>query len=118
MVAISPVTYPTRLTPLAARRLLAALLLAAVIGSLAMAVAAGAHRARSGTVSLDGAGPSVALAVRPVAARVHIVQPGETLWTIARAMQPSGDVRPLVATLAKGIGNRTLQPGDRVPIPG
>ena len=36
-----------------------------------------------------------------------IVKPGDTLWSIARKMQPTGDVRPLVdriATLNNGYG--------------
>jgi nucleoid-associated protein YgaU len=124
VVAISPASsYPARMTPLAARRLLAALVLAAVIGALAMAAVAGAHRARSGTVSLDGAGPSVGaraqveLSIRPVVSGVRIVQPGDTLWTIARSFQPEGDVRPLVARLAKAQGGAPLQPGQRVVLP-
>ena len=47
----------------------------------------------------------------------HVVQPGETLWTIARALQPRGDVRPLVDRLAKAHGGAALQVGDRIPLP-
>ena len=41
------------------------------------------------------------------AGQVVIVKPGDTLWSIARQMQPTGDVRPLVdriATLNNGYG--------------
>ena len=41
------------------------------------------------------------------AGQVVIVKPGDTLWSIARKMQPTGDVRPLVdriATLNNGYG--------------
>lgn len=41
------------------------------------------------------------------AGQVVIVKPGDTLWSIARKMQPTGDVRPLVdriATLNNGHG--------------
>ena len=42
-----------------------------------------------------------------MAGQVVIVKPGDTLWSIARKMQPTGDVRPLVdriATLNNGYG--------------
>jgi nucleoid-associated protein YgaU len=126
VVAISPAgTYPASIPSLPLRRVLAALVLAAVLGSLAVAALAG-MRDRSGTVSLDSAGPSIArparpadvdAPTRPVAAEVHVVQPGDTLWTIARAFQPTGDVRPLVAELSKAMGNHPLQPGQRVTRP-
>ena len=43
-----------------------------------------------------------------------IVQPGDTLWTIARRVQPSGDVRPLVARLSAQRDGRSLQVGETI----
>ena len=46
---------------------------------------------------------------RPVivgAARIHVVQPGETLWAIARAERPRGDIRPFVRDIARANGGR------------
>ena len=51
------------------------------------------------------------------AAQVHVVQPGETLWGIARAMQSTGDVRELVDRLAAAHGGGALQVGDRIVLP-
>jgi hypothetical protein len=45
------------------------------------------------------------------------VAPGDTLWTIARRLQPSGDVRPLVDRLAAAHGSTVLQVGERIMVP-
>ncbi len=45
------------------------------------------------------------------------VAPGDTLWTIARRIQPSGDVRPLVDRLAAAHGGTVLQVGERLVVP-
>lgn len=49
--------------------------------------------------------------------RVHVVRAGETLWGIARRLQPEGDVRPLVARLAARNGGVDLRPGKRLVLP-
>ncbi|MFN8038942.1 MAG: LysM domain-containing protein [Acidimicrobiales bacterium] len=56
--------------------------------------------------------------VVPVAAHAHLVQPGDTLWGIARSLQPDGDVRPLVDELSRRVGPHGLQPGQRVSLDG
>ena len=48
---------------------------------------------------------------------VHVVQPGDTLWAIARELQPIGDVRPLVARLAAARNGRPLEVGQGVSLP-
>jgi hypothetical protein len=45
------------------------------------------------------------------------VQPGDTLWSIAVAADPSADPRPLVATLASQTGSYTVEPGERIAVP-
>ena len=74
-----------------------------------------------GAGSLAGAGqateppaPVVTAAATPSPARVHIVQPGDTLWSVARGLQPDGDVRPLVARLRAASGGGPLVPGQRL----
>ncbi len=74
-----------------------------------------------GAGSLAGAGqateppaPVLTSAAEPSPARVHIVQPGDTLWSVARGLQPDGDVRPLVARLRASSGGGPLIPGQRV----
>lgn len=46
-----------------------------------------------------------------------VVAPGDTLWSIARDLQPSGDVRALVDELLALNGAGPIQPGDRVIVP-
>ena len=92
---------------------LAAVLLAAVVAVGAVAVGRGAlsavvpdpPAATSPSASASGAGgPTV------------LVRAGDTLWTIARRLQPSGDVRPLVDRLAARHGAGTLRPGERLSV--
>ena len=77
-----------------------------------------------GIAGADGAGPATVRSATDQrsdaprsAARVHVVRPGDTLWSIARAAQPSGDVRPLVERLSQQTGAR-LDVGMRVEVPG
>lgn len=48
---------------------------------------------------------------------IYIVQPGDTLWTIARSLQPDGEVRPLVDRLAaQRSSGSPLLPGERLAV--
>ena len=47
----------------------------------------------------------------------HVVQPGDTLWSIAQSLQPGGDVRPLVQGLARANGGPELIVGQRLEVP-
>ena len=82
------------------------------VAALVFSVAAllGAVRA----VAAFGAGPASGTERRPA---IHVVQPGETLWSIAGALRPSGDVRGLVRTLARLNGGSSLQVGQRLVLP-
>lgn len=68
-----------------------------------------------GDVPLNVAEP--ASAPRPVSDATYVVQPGDTLWSIARSVQPTGEVRPLVDRLASQVGGRPLRAGDRLVLP-
>ena len=46
-----------------------------------------------------------------------IVQSGQTLWSIARAIQPTGDLRPLVAKIKQINGGATLSIGQAIYLP-
>ena len=64
-----------------------------------------------------GGGPLAASetpAARGGAAAVFMVQPGDTYWTIARRLQPTGDVRALVDKLSSEHGGGPLQPGEQL----
>jgi hypothetical protein len=91
-----------------------------VIGIVALALAAcgvwsqagAVGRTGDGPLAVSGAGPS-----RTAAAEVWVVQPGDTIWSIAERMQPSGDIRPLVDRLAAEVHAQPLQIGERLAIP-
>ena len=47
---------------------------------------------------------------------VYVVQPGDTLWDIARALAPDRDPRAVVHELAGTAGGAALEPGQRIVI--
>ena len=63
---------------------------------------------------------AVGLGDGPAAAgRTHVVRPGETLWSIARAVEPGRDPREVVFELrrANHVDPAGLVPGDRLALP-
>jgi hypothetical protein len=46
-----------------------------------------------------------------------VVQPGDTLWSIASRVAPNADPRAVVDKLAAQIGTSDLQVGDRLTVP-
>lgn len=94
------------------RRRAASLLLLTLVGLGGAQVLGG-----SGGGPLSASGPSHVPSLRPVSAAAHVVEPGDTLWSIARELQPEGDVRALVDTLADGRDGRPLQVGERIELP-
>jgi hypothetical protein len=66
-----------------------------------------------------GGGPLAAPetpAGRGGAAAVYVVHPGDTYWSIARSLQPTGDVRALVDKLSSEHGGAPLQPGEQLAL--
>ncbi|MGH9118847.1 MAG: LysM peptidoglycan-binding domain-containing protein [Acidimicrobiales bacterium] len=58
---------------------------------------------------------------RPIAAgehSVYVVQPGDTLWSIARRLDADGDVRATVDALVERHGSASVDVGDRIPLGG
>lgn len=47
----------------------------------------------------------------------YVVRPGDTLWSIATRLDPSGDPRPLVDHLAGERHGAALQPGEVLLVP-
>lgn len=69
-------------------------------------------------LATDGQPPSQ-VPVQPVSSTeegVYVVQPGDTLWSIARRLAPDADPRPLVEELRSRRGSVELQVGDRIEL--
>ena len=103
---VSPAVYRAR--RIVAVGLLAAVLLAAWLGARAVLGYTGAG-------SLAGTG--VPGLPRPAATKVWVVQPGDTLWSIAAAVDPHGDERPLVDRLSAEVHGSPLYPGEQIALP-
>lgn len=69
-----------------------------------------------GSGPLSAPEPAASVETRPVAASAYVVRPGDTLWSIARRLQPEGDVRPLVQHL-DGELDGPLRVGQRLVLP-
>jgi hypothetical protein len=69
-----------------------------------------------GPLTTTGA-PGAAGPLLPVDVHIHVVQPGDTLWSIARALSPGADPRPIVDRLVAARHGRPLQVGERVLLP-
>ena len=56
----------------------------------------------------------------PSPTRTTVVQPGETLWAIARRVAPAADPRQTVARLSElnGLGSAPIVAGQRLVLPG
>jgi hypothetical protein len=105
------------------RRLVAAALLVLVAGVMYLAAIGAAALLRGHQVAgpaRDAGAPSVPApaGATPSRAEVYVVQPGDTLWSIARRLQPEGDLRPLVDRLADRNGGASLQVGQRLWLDG
>ena len=64
------------------------------------------------TTTAEGSRAAVALP----ASSVHVVQPGDTYWSIAQSLGGPGDVRPTVDALVAANGGRPLLAGDRLVV--
>lgn len=91
---------------------MAAAVAAAAVWVLAVALA-GAVRFLGEAIASTS--PSAPDAGHP--ARVHVVQPGDTFWSIARTIDPKGDPRPLVDRLVAEHGTPVLHAGEELLIP-
>jgi Tfp pilus assembly protein FimV len=107
---------PSRATRVRRRRLVVLVaLIAAVVGVMAGArglaslsdVPASPHPAPLGGQPAGSA---------PVAGHTYVVQPGDTLWSIARTIAPDRDPRPVVDALRKANGGPNLEVGDRLTL--
>ena len=95
------------------RRRTVALTVAAVLVTLVLVVG------RPERVPLGEANPWPSTGAAPLSTElpgVYVVQPGDTLWDIARALAPGEDPRALVHDLAGTAGGAALEPGQRIVI--
>jgi LysM repeat protein len=56
-------------------------------------------------------------APRLVPGTVYVVKTGDTLWSIAIRMDPSGDPRPLVQQMERQAGGTDIVPGEHLRLP-
>lgn len=71
--------------------------------------------ALGGRPATPPASPSTAVVVP--GSTVYVVQPGDTLWSIATAFDHGGDPRPLAEAIAKETGSAVVVPGERIRLP-
>ena len=95
------------------RRIVAAGLLVATAMGAWIGLQAALGRIGGGPLATTGAPGGL----QPAATRVWVVRPGDTLWSIAEAVDPGGDVRPLVDRLAAQVRSTALFPGETIVIP-
>lgn len=113
----APPTPGVRPTAAQFRRRRAAASLAAVVllgAGVALGMPGGVPLTPSGRAPAAGGVPADAIAVADAS---YVVRPGDTLWHIARALQPDGDVRPLVQRLAAARQGAPLLAGERLVFP-
>ena len=111
VLAPRPVRLPDRPTRVRRRRL--ALLVLAVL--LAATTALGLQ-ALSGLAEVGGSSEPTPIDARsgPVAGQRYVVQPGDTLWTIATAVAPDDDPRVVVDALTSANGGPDLEVGTEL----
>ena len=129
------VTEPIAKAPTARRNpvrvMLAGLGLAVLIAFAAMGIVpflgadAAAFTPASSADTTSPAGADAQIASAPVVASVAvaapteiIVQSGDSLWTVARRLQPHGDLRGLVDRLIERVGSTSVTRGQHINVSG
>ena len=95
-------------------------LLAAGLGFLAIAavlIVAQLIQAGIGGGPLATTGAAAGSGAIRAGATEYVVRPGDTLWSIAAALAPGRDERPLVDQLAHQLGAASLYPGEQITLP-
>ena len=92
---------------------------AAIVAALVLALAIGNGAFARLVPDPPTSRPAVASApaAASMAGATVTVEAGDTLWSIARRVQPTGDVRPLVDRLTAAYGSAPLQVGQEVVVP-
>jgi hypothetical protein len=105
---------PDRSTRIRRRRLVA--LLMAVALAAATIVTGQAVLSAFGEVEPSSPRPVEVPALSPTVGETYIVQPGDTLWSIAAAIAPDSDPRPVVDALRDANGGPDIQVGQRLTL--
>ena len=82
------------------RRIVAAIVGAGVLGGVVQAGGALADSSPSNRP------------VRPTTVQTHVVQPGETLWSISQELAPDRDPRAVVDAIVAARGSVAVEPGE------
>ncbi|MEI7592813.1 MAG: LysM domain-containing protein [Actinomycetes bacterium] len=90
--------------------------LGVALAMVTVAVMASFAVTNASKVSANGAPTSPVSVTKATATDSYVVQAGDTLWSIARRIHPSGDVRGVVDRLADRAGSTVLQPGQSIRI--
>jgi hypothetical protein len=89
-----------------------------VLGTLAAAMLAALAQPWSGTGGHPLATPGSALAGSTLAHHApYVVRPGDTPWSIAQRLDPTGDPRPVADELVAQAGGDVLIAGERLVLP-
>ena len=96
------------------RRLLAGGLLLLAIA--AVLVVAQLIQAGIGGGPLATTGAAAGSGLIPPGSTEYVVRPGDTLWSIAAALAPGRDERPIVDQLARQLGSSSLYPGEQITL--
>ena len=109
---------PVRPSPaVARRRRLVGAVVVALVAASCIWLAFQAHPGASGGGPLTTTGAPAVLGAHRAAVHVWVVRPGDTVWGIVESMGVKGDPRPVVDGLAAQVGDRPLQPGERLVLP-
>jgi hypothetical protein len=93
------------------------LVVGVLVAVLLLAAGALLGRLGGGPLTAPETAPAAATAPAHAPRLIHVVQPGDTLWVIARAMQPTGDLRPLVDKLETARHGQPLRVGEVISLP-
>jgi LysM repeat protein len=98
---------PLRLTRRGRRLARTVIVLLAVLTALVLSVAARSSSVEAGNAPAE------------VATTTVVVQPGQTLWTVARSIAPNADVRDTVARIQdlNGFSGGSVRPGQSLIVP-
>jgi hypothetical protein len=114
-------SYRRRRVLVAALLVLTTVAVVLLVGAISTGFAGGGHPSStagaSSPISPTSAAAASAAGVAAPAGPVHVVQPGDTLWSIAAVIAPHTDVRRTVDRLVAANGDGPLTVGQHLRLP-